>query len=52
MTLRDYFAAKALESLIVVYKDSGAPGNLNALSESAYQYADAMLQARQPKAAP
>ncbi len=49
MTLRDYFAAKALAAMIT--KDNkdgvncGASG-VKALSLFAYEYADAMLEAR------
>lgn len=39
MTLRDYFAAKAMPNLIAVH--SGAK-----LAQRAYEIADAMLQAR------
>jgi hypothetical protein len=43
MTLRDYFAAKALNALII-----GAGGDLshNHGAKDAYMYADAMLEAR------
>jgi hypothetical protein len=39
MTLRDYFAAKAMQSLVI----DTMP---NKCAELAYQYADAMLKAR------
>lgn len=48
MTLRDYFAAKALAALIVVLKDDrkrGAAG-VPILAKYAYEYADAMLSER------
>ena len=44
MTLRDYFAAKAMESLIVVYKDDRHI--VAEYAERAYKIADAMLEAR------
>ena len=59
MTLRDYFAAKAMEGFISAtawHPDFIYPDNFNfvaggraadAVAESAYKYADAMLKARQ-----
>lgn len=52
MSMRDYFAAKAMESLIPIYwkdhlEDYDSAGDmLKCLSESAYDHADAMLKAR------
>lgn len=50
MTLRDYFAAKVMQSLIVTFaKVAMTTGNAPTRSESAaiaYGYADAMLAAR------
>ena len=40
MTLRDYFAAKAMQSFIGVYSHEGD------ISRNAYKVADAMLKAR------
>jgi hypothetical protein len=45
MTLRDYFAAKAMQSLIVAYKDDHSVSD--EISKRAYYYADAMLEARE-----
>lgn len=45
MTLRDYFAAKAMQSLVI----DTMP---NKCAELAYQYADAMLKAREAACAP
>lgn len=51
MTLRDYFAAKAMQSIL----DSGHHFNIErsivskAVAELAYYYADAMLKAREVK---
>lgn len=47
MTLRDYFAAKAMQSLII----EGAGVNyderqINSMTKTAYDWADAMLEAR------
>jgi hypothetical protein len=41
MTLRDYFAAKALPFLMSAYKD------MDAIAGVAYKMADAMLKARE-----
>ena len=48
MTLRDYFAAKALQGLLAdpnAFEDTGL-GIENEYAEQAYVYADAMLKAR------
>jgi hypothetical protein len=45
MTLRDYFAAKAMQGLIVAYKDDHSVSD--EISKRAYYYADAMLEARE-----
>ncbi|NVM41899.1 hypothetical protein HWX16_16345 [Ochrobactrum intermedium] len=46
MTLRDYFAAKALNGLLAgQFRDTGIL-NLKELPEEAYSIADAMLAAR------
>ena len=42
MTLRDYFAAKAMAALLGI----GDGGEQVALAEEAYEVADAMLEAR------
>jgi hypothetical protein len=48
MTLRDYFAAKAMQSLIIVYTDDK---NIVAeYAQRAYEIADAMLKARETNA--
>ena len=44
MTMRDHFAAKAVQSLIVVYTDD--KNIVGEYSERAYQIADAMLKER------
>lgn len=44
MTLRDYFAAKALEGMLA---DSSCNPCADVASEIAYNYADAMLKARE-----
>lgn len=51
MSLRDYFAAKAMQSLTVVYweevdKYESAAELIKCQSEAAYEIADAMLKAR------
>ena len=45
MTLRDYFAAKAMAALVVVYTDDKAI--VDEYSQRAYAIADAMMKARQ-----
>jgi hypothetical protein len=48
MSMRDYFAAKAMQSLITAsVTDPGKVGPVNNISEYAYSYADAMLKARE-----
>ena len=44
--MRDLFAGLALTALIKVYKDDRSGGMLERIAESAYDYADAMLKAR------
>ena len=44
MTMRDYFAAKAMQAWISRGDDSGE----NGIAKWAYEMADAMLKARQP----
>lgn len=47
MTLRDYFAAKALNGLLAgQFRDTGSL-NLKELPEEAYKIADAMIAARE-----
>ena len=45
MTLRDYFAAKAMQAIISSHDNT----TLDFVSGKAYQYADAMLRAREEK---
>jgi hypothetical protein len=46
MTLRDYFAAKAMQS-ILARADNRFTTTLDFVGGKAYQYADAMLKARE-----
>ena len=49
MSLRDYFAAKAMQSLVTAHASAGRANNahdLAQLTESAYIVADAMLAER------
>ena len=46
MTLRDYFAAKAMQS-ILAREDGRFTTTLEFVGGKAYQYADAMLRARE-----
>lgn len=45
MTLRDYFAAKALQGMLA--ENGGGPMRNNTLAEFSYEIADAMLKARE-----
>ncbi len=47
MTLRDYFAAKAMQGMIESEYSMPKPADLSFFAESAYQMADAMLMARE-----
>lgn len=48
MTLRDYFAAKAMQGMYASDTDSwNANGNEDARAKGAYEMADAMLAARE-----
>jgi hypothetical protein len=43
MSLRDYFAAKTMQALVSKYGDEGL---VEVVVDKAYEYADAMLEAR------
>jgi hypothetical protein len=45
MTLRDYFAAKAMQALVAKTVDEDEPAEIAA--EAAYMFADAMMEARE-----
>ena len=48
MTLRDYFAAQALQGYLAMYSDPNYQGpTYSDAAESAYNFADAMLKARE-----
>jgi uncharacterized protein (DUF2267 family) len=47
MTLRDYFAAKAMQAVISNLKEAFSPEEFNGLSKVFYQMADEMLKARE-----
>jgi hypothetical protein len=47
MTLRDYFAAKAMQGLLVATVTPITVWSQNDVAETAYKMADAMLKARQ-----
>ena len=51
MTLRDYFAAKAMQAIVNRDRDDSAYGSdmMKGRSVLAYEYADAMLAAREAK---
>jgi len=44
MTLRDYFAAKAMQSLVLM--STGEDNEITDATADAYSYADAMMEAR------
>lgn len=44
MTLRDYFAASAMQGMIA---DPNGCGSVGTIAKCAYEYADAMLKARE-----
>lgn len=46
MTLRDYFAAKAMQGIIIHYKEGLRPQDCIVMAEDAYFIADAMIKAR------
>lgn len=49
MTLRDYFAVKAMQAIISkvpLFKDGGPDDLLRSIADGAYSYADTMLEAR------
>ena len=47
MTLRDYFAAKAMAAILQTDDDLEWDDDQNSLASAAYQYADAMLRVRE-----
>lgn len=49
MTLRDYFAAKAMQAMISNSSiiDNDSDGAVNYASSAAYKFADAMIKARE-----
>jgi hypothetical protein len=49
MTLRDYFAAKAMQGWITTYPNEAAVQDVNStgIANFAYEMADAMLKARE-----
>jgi len=54
MTLRDYFAAKAMQSMLAAYpcqaidrQEGGIQADLESVAGDAYEMADSMLKARQ-----
>ena len=50
MSLRDYFASKAMHALLSQSLGTSANININDLAKYAYKTADAMLHVRQEKA--
>lgn len=47
MELRDYFAAKAMVTLIDVFKDH--PTSMETVAQAAYRMAEEMMEAREKK---
>lgn len=46
MSLRDYFAAKAMQGLLAGQYSESSQANLSEMPDEAYKIADAMMQAR------
>ncbi len=46
MDLRDYFAAKAMQSLIIAYATIESNLKMHEIINGSYQYADAMMETR------
>jgi hypothetical protein len=46
MTLRDYFAAKAMQALITHYGHETLGGTVSCIEESSYEIADELLELR------
>jgi hypothetical protein len=50
ITLRDHFAAQILPAMLIAPKEAGVPRlKMEAMAESAYDFADAMMRARAAK---
>lgn len=49
ISLRDYFAAQAMNTLLHIHPITGARGDLNPIAHYSYIVADCMLQAREGK---
>lgn len=49
MTMRDYFAAKAMQGMIQYWSGPNASGDIDDYASDAYRMADAMLRAREGK---
>jgi len=47
MTLRDYFAAKAMQGLITQFAHGFEPDTVDGFSTISYQIADSMMEARE-----
>lgn len=47
MTLRDYFAAKAMQAWLSQIPPEEMEGMMNRWAENSYEFADAMLKARE-----
>lgn len=46
MSIRDYFAAAAMQGIIACFKDHEGADTVETRVEKAYEYADAMLEER------
>jgi hypothetical protein len=49
MTLRDYFAARVLNGIVAGLADNLAIDKAKEVAQVAYQFADAMMEVREPK---
>ena len=47
MTIRDYFAAKAMQANITTYTEADYAGYVESIARKSYEMADAMLKARE-----
>lgn len=49
LTMRDYFAAKAMQSFVHLYNSAAQPAAAEAIARWSYAHADAMLAEREAK---
>lgn len=49
MSLRDYFAAKALQGILAAYAGENQWPSVQTLARQAYEFGDAMMKAREER---